>query len=124
MVFGPKIVTNGIKTSIFINNKVIERVSVNKFLGFIITDNISWLDHIMHISNRISKITGMLFKIRYKLTFDITNKIYFSLIYPYLTYGIILWGNSAISHLNHLRLAYNYFVRCLFLLKKREQSNF
>jgi len=125
MVFGPKIVTNRLNSSIFINNIAIERVSINKFLGFMLSDNLSWLDHILYISTKISKISGMLFKIRFKLTVDIMKKIYYSLIYPYLTYGVILWGKSSISHLKHLNLAYNYFVRCLYSLKKYDHiSNY
>ena len=120
MLFGPKIVTNTLNTKIFINNTPLERVPITKFLGFMLCDNLSWLDHILYTSTKITKLTGILFKLRYKLTADIVKKIYYSLIYPYLTYGIIIWGNSAKSHLDHLNLAYNYFIRCLFVLKKSE----
>jgi len=118
MIFGPKILTNCISTSIFINNISIDRVSIVTFLGFRLVDNLSWLEHIKFISCKISKIIGVLFKIRYKLTFNIMKKIYFCLIFPYLTYGIIIWGNSAQSHMSCLIKSYNNFIRCLFRIKK------
>lgn len=118
MIFGPKILTNTINTSIFINNISIARVSMVSFLGFKLADNLSWLEHIKFISCKVSKITGILFKIRKKIPFNIMKKIYYSLIYPYLSYGVIIWGNSPQSHMSNLIKSYNNFIRCLFLLNK------
>ena len=46
ILFGPKIRTNPINIKIFFNNNLIKNVSSTKFLGIIITSNLSWLDHI------------------------------------------------------------------------------
>ena len=120
IIFGPKILTKNLASCLYIDQIPIEQVHQTKFLGFIITENLSWLDHILYISSKISKTIGILFKIRSKLSLNIMIKMYYSLIYPYLIYGIILWGNSAHSHLLHLNLVHNSFIRCLFMLRKFE----
>ena len=43
-----------------INDNVIERVIVTKNLGIYINENLSWMDHISYISNKLSKSIAIL----------------------------------------------------------------
>ena len=112
MIFAPTIVSNKINATIFINGYNIVRVYNIKFLGFLLTDDFSWVDLINFVSRKISKIVFLINKVRFKLNFNSAKRLYFSLIYPYLTYGIIFWGNSPKSHLKLLITNYNHFIRC------------
>ena len=47
--------------------------------------------------------------------------LYYSIVYPYILYGIIIWGSTYTSHLNNLQLIQNKAVRAICSLNWREQ---
>ena len=57
---------------------------------------------------KIKRNIGILFKLRYYVKLDILVKQYYALIYPFLTYGLISWGNT-----------YSSTTQPLFILQKR-----
>ena len=42
-----------------INNHDIERVNTMKFLGVLLDDNLSWIEHIKYLENKIAKNVGL-----------------------------------------------------------------
>ena len=46
----------------------------------------------------------MICKLRYYVTHPILIQLYYSLIYPFLTYGIIFWGQTYMTTLHSLNL--------------------
>ena len=66
-----------------------------KYLGILIDKNLTWKHHIDHISTRISKTVGLLAKLRHHIPFHTLLKIYQSLILPYISYGITVWGQAS-----------------------------
>ena len=46
--------------------------------------------------------------------------LYYSIVYPHILYGIIMWGSSYTSHLNNLQLIQNKAVRAICSLNWRE----
>ena len=54
------------------------------------------------MGKKISRGIGILFKVRHMhfATNDILNQLYCSLVYPFLTYGLIAWGNNHATTLN------------------------
>ena len=89
-------------------DKVIESSRTTKFLGLIIDNKLSWRDHITKVSGSISKMVGIMCKIKYYLPSYILLTIYNSLVLPHLMYSIIVWGNALPT--------YTY---CLNILQKR-----
>ena len=77
-------------------------VSNTKFLGVIIDSKLNWSDHITYIKNKISKSIGILTKIRRFLSKKTLRNLYFSFVYPYLTYCVEVWGNTHDTYLNPL----------------------
>ena len=53
-----------------------------------------WKEHAQYVSTKIKRSIGMLSKIRNYVTPKVLTQLYYSLIYPYLTYGIAIWGNT------------------------------
>ena len=47
-----------------INNIIIDRVAQFNFLGFIISSDLKWHKHIEHISLKISKVIGIMYRIK------------------------------------------------------------
>jgi hypothetical protein len=71
--------------------------------------DLSWKVHI----NTIAKNVGLLSKIRHYVDLDTLRKIYFALIYPYLQYWAIVWGNTYKSHLKPLNILNNKALRLI-----------
>ena len=118
IIFGPKISTNLCKTFLTIDNIIIDRVDSTKYLGIIISSNLSWFEHITYITKKISKNIGIISKLKHKFTSNIIKTLYYSLIFPYITYCVSIWGNSPKYHLALITKCQNYYIRVLFNLSK------
>ena len=77
---------------LLIDNEKICCVDEFNFLGLTITKHLSWKKHIDKISNKISKIIGVLNKLKFIIPDQILLTIYNSLILPHLNYCILAWG--------------------------------
>ena len=85
-----------------IDGNSIERVYETKFLGVIIDENLSWGPHIRYIKNKISKSIGIILKGRKVFDTEILLSLYNTLVYPYLSYCIQVWGSAYNSLLSNL----------------------
>ena len=77
---------------LLIDNEKICCVDEFNFLGLTITKHLSWKKHIDKLSNKISKIIGVLNKFMFIIPDQILLTIYNSLILPHLNYCILAWG--------------------------------
>ena len=66
----------------------IERKSQIKYLGIIIDQNLHWGPQNQHINNKLMKNVGIISKLRYYVDVRTLKQLYYSFIYPCLTYGI------------------------------------
>ena len=73
-------------------NTSIQCAKSTQFLGVIIDDKLRWNDHIIYVNNKILKYLGILYKIRRSLDNTTLTNMYYSLIFPYLIYGVEIWG--------------------------------
>ena len=60
--------------NVIINHIPIERVTYFKFLGVIIDSNLTWSHQINHISNKLSRICGVLSRLKHVSIFFINVK--------------------------------------------------
>ena len=75
-----------------IDNTEIERVKEFNLLGIKISEHMTWKSHTDMISNKISRISGILNKMKHFLPLSVKLNIYNGLVLPHLHYGILLWG--------------------------------
>ena len=106
MIFSNKKIDKEVKLTI--NDMEIERVNEIKFLGIIIDCKLNWKAQVANVRSKISKTIAILYKIK-----DIINKnslytLYCSLVLPYLTYCVEVWGNT-----------YKTITNPIFMLQKR-----
>ena len=87
----PKVVPT---LKLLINGNPIEQVTNFNFLGITIDQNITWSDHITKISIKVTRVIGILSKLKHIFPRNILRTIYNSLIHPHLIYGLYLWGFS------------------------------
>jgi Reverse transcriptase (RNA-dependent DNA polymerase)/Endonuclease-reverse transcriptase len=85
-----------------INEDSIAQVKTTKFLGVYVDQHMTWNEHIKNISNKIAKNIGILARASYLLPYHIRLKLYYSLIYPYLTYCNIVWASTYSTRLQRL----------------------
>ena len=84
-----------------------------KYLGLIIDCFLSWHEHIDHISSKISKSVNIIAKLKPHVTSQSLISIYYAIVYPYLTYGCVLWGNNYEAPLSQLVRLQNKVVRII-----------
>ena len=71
----------------------------------------------------IKRNIGILSKLRYYVNSDILVKLYYALIYPFLTYGLISWSNTSSSTTQPLFVSQKRAIRVLTFSKFREHSS-
>ena len=87
--------TGGIETQLSLNNgHYIGNDSRTKFLGLVLDENLTWNPHITSVSRKIAKCIGTLYRCRRFLSLDILKNLYYSFIYPYISYGTLIWGSN------------------------------
>ena len=92
MLFHKRRQLNPIQFSI--NGRDIDVVSHFNYLRIILDENISWKKHVAMITNKLSKISGVLHRLKYIYPQNILETIYKSLFVPHLNYGLLLWGRN------------------------------
>jgi hypothetical protein len=114
MFFGGKFINkSGNQFKLSLDGNTIERVTVTKFLGVFLDEKLRWTPHIHHVSSKISKGLGMMGRVRNIMPNDVLLTLYYSLIYPYLTYCCIIWGAASPTSLHHLSVLQNRALRLI-----------
>ena len=78
--------------NVVINGIEIEHVPSFNFLGIMLDENLSWKSHIEMVGNKISKVTGILYRLKNVFPENVLFVLYNSLIVSYMNYGLLLWG--------------------------------
>ena len=75
-----------------IQNIPIERQYETKFLGVILSSNLTWSAHIKVVVGKLSKNLGIIAKVRHLLPWTLTKMLYLTLVEPYINYCNIVWA--------------------------------
>ena len=75
----------------------------NKFLGVIIDSNLTWSPHQNFIANKLSRICGILSRLKHYIPIHILKIIYSSLFMSHLRYGILARGGQINKRINKLQ---------------------
>ena len=113
MLFKPRQKKQNLDISITLTSHAIERVKDIVFLGVILDENLTWKPHIAHVSRKISKSIGVIYKSSFCLSPSSLRTLYFSLIYPYLVYCISVWGSTYSSNLNRIFILQKKCIRII-----------
>ena len=73
-----------------------------------------------HIGIKIKRNIGIFSKLRYYVKLDILVKIYYTLRYPFLTYGLISWGTTYSSTTTPLLILQKRAMRVMTFAKFHE----
>ena len=79
-----------------------------------VDDRLKLKNHIDHISKKISKLIGILYKLsQLKMPFKVLKQHYYNLIYSYLNYNVSCYASTYDSHLNKLFLLQKKAIRII-----------
>jgi hypothetical protein len=81
---------------IHLDGKAIEFVEEFNYLGINFDRHLSWKSHINKVSKKISQNVGVMTRLKHYMPTYILLTLYNSLVFPYLNYGLLVWG--AASH--------------------------
>ena len=85
-----------------INGENIDCVQNTKFLGVQIDSKLSWNKHISTIRSKIARGVGILCKTRKVFNQDTLLNLYYSFVYPHISYCIELWGSASKDCINSI----------------------
>ena len=106
---------------------IVDKVKINmvdstKFLGVHIDQSLTFQKHISYIQGKVSRGIGILFKCKPVLNERLLKTLYNTLIYPYFTYCIEVWGSTYSTYLEPLIKAQKRAVRTVAGARKYEHT--
>ena len=75
--------------------------------------NLTWKEQVHQLCKKVSRGIGLISKLRHYVSNKILVQLYYSLIYPFLNYGLLVWGSTYKASLN-----------ALYMLQKKKQYEF
>ena len=89
------------------------QTNCSKFLGIHIDDKLKWNIHIDKVKSHISSSLFAINKIKHFAPKRIMKTLYYSMVYPYLIYGITLWGATYKFSVNKLTVMQKKVIRAM-----------
>ena len=99
--------------NLIINNKILEEKKYVKYLGIIMDCNLNWKQHIHELSKKVSRSIGILSKLCHYVPQSILIQIYYSIVFPFLIYGVLIWGNTYKSNIYPLVILQKKAIRII-----------
>ena len=109
--------SNDINMNLNLYNKPLTCVKRIKFLGVLIDEKLNWKFHIDNIAKKVSRTSGVLYKIGRSLPKTLLPSIFSALVNSHLSYCISVWGGNA-TQLIKLFKAQKKALRSLLRIKR------
>ena len=95
-----------------------------KYLGILLDSNLSWKFHVeyVNVALKISRIIGVIARLRHFIPVCTLLNIYRSLIFPYMSYGLAAWGQAAKTYLQKLLVLQKRVLRLMYFSKPRAHA--
>ena len=97
--------------TILINKQAIDEVKSVKYLGILIDSQLTFKNQIDELSKKVSRAIGVLYKLRPYVTTKILTSVYYAIVYPFLLYGITVWGSASKTLLEPIHIMQKKIVR-------------
>ena len=113
VIFKPTQKSVHMSSQILFDSIALKQVTEVKFLGVYIDEGLTWKSHISNICKKISKSVGIVHRVRFFLSSNTKISLYYTLIYPYLTYCTTVWSSTYVTNLNRIFLLQKRAVRAM-----------
>ena len=94
-----------------------------KYDGIFTDFHLNWKIHVNYIANKTKRSIGILSKIRYFTNLSILINLCYTLFYPFLIYGIIVWGSSYPTSQKPLHILQKKAMRIITFSKSDAHSS-
>lgn len=108
------LMTQPITIDIKIDNIKLKQIDSVKFLGVVIDSQLKWRPQIDEVQEKLSKITGIVYRIRNHLDESNLRLIYFALVYPHLIYCSAIWGGACKTYIDNLFISQKKLIRTMY----------
>ena len=105
-----------------IEGHIINEVDSTKFLGIYLDNKLNWKKHIAYVSGKVARGIGLIIKARKVLNSDALITLYYSFIFPYLSYCNHIWGATYATNLQKLVIQQKKIIRIIAGMKHREPT--
>ena len=79
--------------TLMLNGQALEQVDVYKYLGVLLSRDLSWSPHVDAVCAKARKILGLLYRRFYQFcNSDVLQQLYISLVKPHLEYACHVWA--------------------------------
>ena len=102
------------KSALDIPGKCIKHAANHIYDALSMVFNQSLLQGIFPENFRIARNNGIISKLRHYLTLLQMKQIYYSLIYPYISYATLAWGSVYKTHIDKIQTKQNHSARLIF----------
>ena len=99
--------------NISIHEHPIQRCFTVKYLGVLIDEDLRWTSHIRSVENKVSRNIGMIGRAKFILNSDQLLLLHNSLILPFISYGLGVWGSTYVTKLNRLFILQKRIIRII-----------
>jgi len=107
---------------LLLNGKMICRAPTAKYLGVMVDEKLSWINHIDFICKKISKLNYVFrFLAKYISKAQICQ-LYYAYIYPHISYAIEIYGTCCKTNMNLLQVKQNNVLRSLMNVNYRHSA--
>ena len=113
ILFGNRHIRTSTPISLYIEGVPLEQVQFTKFLGVFLDRQLRWTEHFNYISLKISRGLGMINRVKFLVPKESLKTLYYTMIYPYLSYCCIVWGGACSVALHRLEILQNRAVRLI-----------
>ena len=104
-------------------NVPIIRKTETKFLGLIIDEKITWGPHAQSVWGKISRVSGIIGKIKGHMTSNSLKTIYYALVYPNIQSGIVFWGTVSKFRFNKIFRVQKKVIRYIAGVRRLEHTD-
>jgi len=119
IICSPRLKYNDTNLNVKFDNQNIQQVGVNKtdtslkFLGLYFDEHLTWKRHLQYIDNKISNTLFVMNRVKHIIPKHALQSIYYALVQPFITYGILAWGHTIINETNKIFLKQKRAVRII-----------
>lgn len=114
---------NNLQIEIMLDGVNIEKVNEIKILGVIIDNKANWKPHISHVRSKVSRSIAIIGRARQVLNPKSLRMLYCSLVLPYFTYCVEMWGNNYTTTVQPLVILQKRALRIIHGASYREHTN-
>lgn len=96
-----------------LGDSIINEEESIKFLGVMVDRQLNWNAHIQYLRNKINKQCGILHITRHCFNIGALKQLYYSLIYPFLSFCHTIWGAAYKTQLKSLEVSQKRVIRTI-----------